>query len=134
MLTCLALVAFNAASLGEIPRLASDIEAEARSLASVSTVSPNLIRRLEDFSSDAEQISVLLGDAGVGQDMPCIFQGIANDARQRARDLAVADDVLEQEAVFMNLRLLMEDTAMLAPLAAAAAADRTDDPRDREDP
>lgn len=126
MLTCLALVAFNVASLGDIPKMTTDIEADARALSSVSTVSPDLVSRIETFSAEAQQLSVSLHRAGVGQDMPCIFQGIALDARERAAEFTAADTTAEQDAAFMNLRVLMDDAAMLAPLAAAAAADRAE--------
>lgn len=124
MLTCLALVAFNVASLGDIPKLSSDIEAEARALAAIDSVSPELIARIESFSADAQRLSTTLSSAGVGQDMPCIFQGIASDARERAAEVSAADTAAEQDAALMNLRVLMDDTVMLAPLAASAAADR----------
>ena len=124
MLTCLALVAFNVASLGDIPKLSSDIEAEARALAAIDSVSPELIARIESFSADAQRLSTTLCSAGVGQDMPCIFQGIASDARERAAEFSAADTAAEQDAALMNLRVLMDDTVMLAPLAASAAADR----------
>ncbi|MEZ5960503.1 MAG: hypothetical protein R3C30_08740 [Hyphomonadaceae bacterium] len=127
MLTCLALVAFNVTALADIPKMSSDIEAEARALAAVSSVSPELMQRLESFSADAQQFSVSLRRAGVGQDMPCIFQGIANDALERAGEFAAADTPQEQDAALMNLRVLMDDTVMLAPMAAAAAADRAED-------
>ena len=124
MLTCLALVAFNVASLGDIPKLSSDIEAEARALAAIDSVSPELIARIESFSADAQRLSTTLSSAGVGQDMPCIFQGIASDARERAAEFSAADTAAEQDAALRNLRVLMDDTMMLAPLAASAAADR----------
>jgi hypothetical protein len=127
MLTCLALVAFNVTALGDIPKMSTDIEAEARALAAVSTVTPTLMTRLEEFSSDAQHLSLSLRNANVGQDMPCIFQGIANDAMERAGELAAADTQEEQDTAFMNLRVLMDDAAMLAPLAAAAAADRAEE-------
>jgi len=127
MLTCLALVAFNVTALGDISKMSSDIEAEARALATVETVSPELMQRLEAFSADAQQLSASLRGAGVGQDMPCIFQGIANDAMERAGEFAAADTQEEQDAAFMNLRVLMDDTVMLAPMAAAAAADRAEE-------
>ena len=127
MLTCLALVAFNVTALGDIPKMSTDIEAEARALAAVSTVTPALMTRLEEFSSEAQHLSISLRNANVGQDMPCIFQGIANDAMERAGELAAADTQEEQDTAFMNLRVLMDDAAMLAPLAAAAAADRAEE-------
>ena len=124
MLTCLALVAFNVASLGDIPKMSSDIETEARALAAVNVVTPEFVTRIEAFSADAQLFSASLGSAGVGQDMPCIFQSIASDARQRAAEFSAADTRSEQDAALMNLRVLMDDTVMLAPLAASAAADR----------
>ena len=127
MLTCLALVAFNVASLGDIPKMSTDLETEARALAAVSTVSPDFISRIETFSTDAQELSVSLSSAGVGRDMPCIFQGIANDARERAAEFTAADTQAEQDAALMNLRVLMDDTVMLAPLAAEAAIDRADE-------
>jgi len=127
MLTCLALVAFNVASLGDIPKMTSDIETEARALAAVSTFSPDLSTRIEGLSTEAEALAASLHRAGVGQDMPCIFQGIANDARERAAEFSNADTQQEQDAALMNLRVLVDDVAMLAPLAAAAAADRADE-------
>lgn len=129
MLTCLALVAFNVTALGDIPKMSTDIEAEARALAAIETFSPALMTRLEEFSSDAQHLSISLRNANVGQDMPCIFQGIANDAMERAGEFAAADTQEEQDTAFMNLRVLMDDAAMLAPLAAAAAADRAEERR-----
>lgn len=127
MLTCLALVAFNVASLGDIPKMTSDFEAEARALSSVSEMTPDLVSRIEAFSGEARQISITLRGAGVGQDMPCTFQGIANDAQERAAEFSAADTQAEQDTAFMNLRVLMDDAVLLAPMAAAAAADRADE-------
>jgi hypothetical protein len=127
MLTCLALVAFNVASLGDIPKMTSDFEAEARALSAVTIVSTDFVTRIEAFSNEAAELSSTLHGAGVGQDMPCIFQGIASDARERAAEFTAADTEAEQDAAFMNLRVLMGDAVMLAPLAAAAAADRADE-------
>ncbi len=124
MLTCLALVAFNAASLADIPAMTADLEADARALATENSISSDLVTRVQAFSSEAQLLSDALTNAGVGQDMPCVFQGIAHDARERADELAAADTQGEQDAAFMNLRVLMDDTVTIAPLAAAAAADR----------
>jgi hypothetical protein len=127
MLTCLALAAaFNAASMAEIPALTAEIEAEARALASETQVTPALITRIDDLSSDAERLSSILQSAGVGQDMPCIFQGIAKDSRDRAAEFIAADTQDERDAAFMNLRVLMDDAALIAPLAATAAQDRAE--------
>ncbi|MBL8547689.1 MAG: hypothetical protein JNL81_14575 [Hyphomonadaceae bacterium] len=127
MLTCLALVAFNVASLSDIPKMTSDFENEARALSSESTVSADLVTRIQAFSTDARHLAVSLRGAGVGQDMPCIFQGIAADAEERAEEFAAADTQAEQDVAFMNLRVLMDDAVLLAPMAAAAAADRANE-------
>lgn len=124
MLTCLALVAFNAASLADIPKMTADLEADARALAAETLITPALVARVEAFSSEADLLSSALHGAGVGQDMPCVLQGIAKDARERAGELAAADTQGERDDAFMNLRVLMDDAATIAPLAAAAAADR----------
>lgn len=125
MLTCLALVAaFNTSSMAEIPSLTARIESEARALSSVTEVSPALVTRIGDFSADTQRLSSLLQTAGVGQDMPCVFQGIAKDARDRAAEFIDADTQGERDAAFMNLRVLMDDTVLLTPVAASAAADR----------
>lgn len=127
MLTCLALVAFNVASLGDIPKMTSDIEAEARAISAVTTFSPALITQVQTFSTHARTLSTSLHSAGVAQDMPCIFQSIANDANERVAEFSAATTQAQQDAALMNLRVLMDDTVMLAPLAAAAAADRADE-------
>ncbi len=124
MLTCLALVAFNVTSLADIPKMTADIEADARALAAEETISPELFARLQAFSAEAQSLSTSLHQAGVGQDMPCVFQGIAHDARERAEELSEADTQAERDAALMNLRVLMDDTVMVAPMAAAAASDR----------
>lgn len=124
MLTCLALVAFNVTSLADIPKMTDGIEADARALATEETISPELFSRLQAFSAEAQRLSTSLHQAGVGQDMPCVFQGIAHDAQERAAELSGADTQAERDAALMNLRVLMDDTVMLAPMAAAAAADR----------
>jgi hypothetical protein len=124
MLTCLALVAaFSANSMAEIPALSTEITAEAQALSTETQVTPTLLTRISEFSTDAERLSWLLQTAGVGQDMPCIFQGIASDARDRAAEFAAADTQAERDAAFMHLRVLMDDAAMIAPIAATAAED-----------
>jgi len=127
MLTCLALAAaLNSSSMAEIPALTAAIEAEARALSVETRATPALIQRLGAFSADATRLSALLQDAGVGQDMPCIFQGISQDARDRAAEFSAADTQDERDTAFMNLRVLMDDAAMIAPIAATAAQDHAE--------
>jgi hypothetical protein len=126
MLTCLALAAaFSTASMAEIPALSTEIAAEAHALSIETQMTPALLTRIGDFSSDAERLSSLLQGAGVGQDMPCIFKNIAKDARDRAAEFRAADTDAERDTAFMNLRVLLDDAAMIAPIAATIAEDST---------
>jgi hypothetical protein len=122
MLTCLALML--TVSLTELPSLATEVEAEARSLAAQTEITPAFLAGIEDFSGDAERLSVALREAGVEQDLPCIFHGIAEDARERATQFQEADTQAERDAAFTNLRVLLDDAILIAPMAASAAADR----------
>jgi hypothetical protein len=122
MLTCLALM-LNV-SLAELPSLATEVEAEARTLTAQTEITPAFLTGIEEFSGDAERLSVALRAAGVEQDLPCIFHGIAEDARERAAEFQSADDQAERDAAFMNLRVLLDDAILIAPMAASAAADR----------
>ncbi|MGD9966724.1 MAG: hypothetical protein AB7T59_09405 [Hyphomonadaceae bacterium] len=127
MLTCLALAAaLSASNVAEIPTLSAKIEAEARALTAETQVTSSLISRIDDFSADAMRLSGLLHVADVGQDMPCIFQGIAKDARRRTAELIAADSQSERDDALMNLHVLMDDAAMIAPIAAIAAQDRAE--------
>jgi hypothetical protein len=122
MLTCLALAAaVGAGAMTEIPALTAEIETEARALAADAYATPGLLVRLEDLSEDASRLSNLLRDAGVGQDMACFFQGVASDAQERAAEFRLADTPAELDRALMHLRVLMEDAALMAPLAATAA-------------
>lgn len=122
MLTCLAFV-LNV-SLAELPSLASEVETEARAITAQTEVTPALLTNIEEFSVDAERLSASLREAGVEQDLPCIFHGIAEDARVRATELQAADTPAERAEAFTNLRVLLDDAILIAPMAASAAADR----------
>ena len=125
MLTCLAM-ALGIVSLGDIPSLAAEVETEARALSAQTEMSAEFLAQLTDFSDDAMQLSDSLRAAGVTQDLPCIFRGISEDARERAAELQAADTPAERETAFTNLRVLLDDAILIAPMAAAAAADRRD--------
>lgn len=122
MLTCLAFV-LNV-SLAELPSLASEVETEACAITAQTEVTPALLTNIEEFSVDAERLSASLREAGVEQDLPCIFHGIAEDARVRANELQAADTPAERAEAFTNLRVLLDDAILIAPMAASAAADR----------
>lgn len=122
MLICLALAL--GVSLADLPALATEVEGEARALTAQTEVTPGLLSGIEEFSADAERLSVSLREAGVEQDLPCIFHGIAEDARLRASELQAADTPAEHAEAFTNLRVLLDDAILIAPMAASAAADR----------
>jgi hypothetical protein len=122
MLTCVALML--TVSLTELPSLATDVESQARTLTAQTEITPGLLTEVAEFSGDAERFSVALREAGVEQDLPCIFHGIAEDARARVVELQAADSPAEREEAFTNLRVLLDDAILIAPMAAAAAADR----------
>ncbi|MGD9980838.1 MAG: hypothetical protein AB7H66_05425 [Hyphomonadaceae bacterium] len=122
MLTCLALAL--GVSFAELPSLAVTVETEARQLTVQREITPALLADIEAFSADAERFSVSLRELGVEQDLSCIFHGIAEDARARAVELREADTPDERETAFTNLRVLLDDAVLIAPMAASAAADR----------
>jgi hypothetical protein len=121
MLTCVAMML--TVSLAELPVLAAEVETEARALTAQTEVTPGFLAGIEDFSGDAERLSVALREAGVEQDLPCIFHGISEDARERSSELQAADTPAERETAFTNLRVLLDDAILIAPMAASAAAD-----------
>lgn len=121
MLVCAALML--TVSLAELPTMAADVETSARELSSHSQVTPTFLADLREFSGDAERFSVALREAGVEQDLPCIFHGIAEDARERVVELEAAATPAERDEAFRDLRVLLDDAILIAPMAAAAAAD-----------
>ncbi len=121
MLTCLAFML--TANLTELPALAAEVETEARAISAQTEVTPALLADIEDFSGDAERLSAALREAGVEQDLPCIFHGIAQDARERAVELQAADTAGERAEAFTNLRVLLDDAVLSAPMAVSAVAD-----------
>lgn len=121
MLTCVAMIL--GVSLTELPSLAAEVEAEARTLSAQTEITPEFLTGLEEFYGDAERLSVALREAGVAQDLPCIFHGIAEDARERVSEFQAADTPEERETAFTGLRVLLDDAILIAPMAAAAAAD-----------
>lgn len=110
-------------NLAELPALAAEVETEARALTAQTQVTPALIAGIENLSADSERLSDALRDAAIEQDLPSIFEGIAADARERVAELQAADTGAEREAALANLRVLLEDAILIAPLAAGAAAD-----------
>ncbi len=121
MLTCAALML--TVSLAELPALATHVETEARALTAQTEVTSVFLSDILEFSGEAERLSVALREAGVEQDLPCIFHGIAEDARERVVELRQADTPAERDVAFTNLRVLLDDAILIAPMAAAAAAD-----------
>jgi hypothetical protein len=121
MLTCAALML--TVSLAELPSLATQVETEARALTAQTEVTPEFLADLRDFSGDAERLSAALREAKVEQDLPCIFHGIGEDARERATAIETADTPAARTQALADLRVLLDDAILIAPMAAAAAAD-----------
>lgn len=121
MITCVAMIL--GVSLTELPSLAAQVEAEARTLTAQTEITPDFITGLEQFSGDADRLSVALRQAGVAQDLPCIFHGISEDAQARVAEFQAADTAEERETAFTGLRVLLDDAILIAPMAASAAAD-----------
>ena len=121
MLTCAALML--TVSLAELPSLATEVETGARALTAQTEITPGFLADVREFSGDAERLSAALREAGVEQDLPCIFHGIGEDALERVTELEAADTQAERDTAFTNLRVLLDDAILIAPMAAAAAAD-----------
>lgn len=122
MLTCL-VMALGVVSLGDIPSLAAEVETEARALSAQTEMSAEFLTQLTEFSDDSMQLADSLRAAGLTQDLPCIFRGIAEDARERAADLHSAATQAARADAFTGLHALLDDAILLAPMAAGAAAD-----------
>jgi hypothetical protein len=122
MLTCLAMML--TVSVAELPSMAADVESQARTLSAQTEITTDFLSGISEFSGDAERFSVALRQAGVEQDLPCIFHGIAEDARERVAEFQAADTPEERAEAFADLRVLLDDAILIAPMAAAAAADR----------
>ena len=122
MLTCLAM-ALATVSLANIPTLATHVETEARTLSAQTEVNDRFIADLHTFSAEAMQLSDSLRAAGVTQDLPCIFRGISQDTETRITELQAAHTQTERTMAFNDLRALLSDAILIAPMAAGAAAD-----------
>lgn len=121
MLTCFAFAAaLSAAPMAQIPSLADEVEREARALTAMSQTADFQPADLEDFADDAMALSTALRSAGVTQDLPCIFKGISEDARARAADLDHVE-ATERAMAMGELRALLDDAILMAPMAEAAA-------------
>lgn len=123
MLTCLAFAAvLGAAPMSDVASLAAEVEREARAISAISEPNPDFYAALEDFSVDAMALSVAMRAAGVTADMPCIFRGISEDARARGAELG-RQDAVHRSIAMSELRALLDDAILLAPMAAEAVAD-----------
>jgi len=125
---CLALATLGAVSVAEIPALAAEVEAEARALTAQTEVTPAFLAELEEFSADSMRLSDSLRAAEVEADLPCIFRGIAEDAALRVAEFHAADAEAERAAAFTELRVLLDDAILIAPMAAAAAQQNAPSP------
>ena len=121
MITCIAMMLTVGAA--ELPSLAAQVETEARTLTAQTEVTPAFLAGIERFSQDSELLSASLRELGVAQDLPCIFHGISQDALVHERELQDAHTATERDMAFADLRALLDDAILIAPMAAAAVAD-----------
>lgn len=123
MFTCLVSAFLFTASVADLPSLASEVEAEARALRAQTVTDSAYFAELDDFADDAMTLSTTLREAGITEDLPCIFRGISEDARARADELESAQG--EQRAMLVSqLNALLDDAILLAPMAAGEVAAR----------
>lgn len=121
MITCLAMVL--GVGLADLPALAANVETEARALTAQTEINAAFLTDLDKFSADADTLSRSLREAGVAQDLPCIFHGISEDARTRGEALAHATSAADRQQGLTDLHALLDDAILIAPMAASAAAD-----------
>jgi hypothetical protein len=98
--------------------LPQDVAQDAAALVQIETPDEAFYAALADFTVDAEALSQALRAAGASDDLPCIFHGIAEDARVRAHDLQAAETADAQSRAMNGLRALLNDAITLAPFAA----------------
>ncbi len=122
MLACLSALALGALPMTDIAPLAVAVETDARTLrASVQTAAePAYQAALKDFSDDAMALSKALREAGLTDDLPCIFKGISEDALVKAQAVRDAAPAMRGLAG-SQLAALLDDAILLAPMAAEIA-------------
>jgi hypothetical protein len=111
--------------MSDIVPLASSVEANARELRADlgQADQPAFQAELQAFSADAMALSKALREAGLTDDLPCIFKGISEDTLVKAEALRTAPNGLRPIAE-SQLAALLDDAILLAPMAAEAAAGR----------
>lgn len=122
MLACIAALSLAATPFTTIAPLAETVTREATELrADVSMADqPAYQAELAAFSKDAMALSVALREAGLTDDLPCIFKGISEDTLVKAELVRTADPSL-RPIVEGQLAALLDDAILLAPMAAEAA-------------
>lgn len=123
MITCLAAFTIGASLVTGPAALPQEVMEDARALVQVQTPNDAFYTALADFTIDAEALSEALRAAGATEDLPCIFHGIAEDARERAADLRGAQNQEAQTRAMNALRALLDDAILLAPFAAEELMD-----------
>lgn len=124
MFACLAAVGLAAAPFTTIAPLADTVSREAGELrATVSMADqPAYQAELRAFSNDAMALSAALREAGLTDDLPCIFKGISEDALVKA-ELVARSEPSVRPIVESQLAALLDDAILMAPMAAKAARD-----------
>lgn len=122
MLACLSALALGVLPMTDIAPLAITVETEARSLRARvhAAAEPAYQVQLDAFSKDAMALSNALRAAGLTDDLPCIFNGISEDATVKAQSVRTASPQMRPIAE-SQLAALLDDAILLAPMAAEAA-------------
>ena len=128
MFTCLvAVAALSLANLSVISSTAVQVEADARALTALvngpTAGGPAFMGKLDRFSTDSLALSAALREAGLTEDLPCIFKGIGEDAKVRGAEIQATNGEARTMAL-AGLAALLRDAAEIAPTAAREVADR----------
>jgi hypothetical protein len=123
MLACLTILTLATAPMSPIAPLAQTVEADARALRAdlAQADQPAYQAELKAFSDDAMALSRALREAGLTDDLPCIFKGISEDTLVKADAVRTASPPLRPIAE-SQLAALLDDAILLAPMAAEAAS------------
>ena len=128
MFTCLvAVAALSLANLSVISSTAGQVEADARGLTALvngpTAGDPAFMGKLDQFSAESLALSAALREAGLTEDLPCIFKGIGEDAKVRGAEIQATNGEARTMAL-AGLAALLRDAAEIAPTAAREVSDR----------
>ena len=110
-----------------ISSTAGQVEADARGLTALvnspTAGDPAFMGKLDQFSADSLALSAALREAGLTEDLPCIFKGIGEDAKVRGAEIQATTGEARTMAL-AGLAALLRDATEIAPTAAQEVSDR----------